>query len=726
MGRRVTNGINDLATKQPILAKEWHPTLNGELTPNDVTEGSNKKVYWKCPKCSYVWQATISNRAQLGRGCPCCSNKVVVKGINDLATTNLEVAGEWYQPLNGDITPYDVTRGCGKKFNWICPKGHIYSATVLHRTNGIGTGCPICNSGRQTSFSEQALYFYIKQIFPTAISSYKNIFSKGMELDIYISDKKIGIEYDGVYWHHKKAANIEREQRKYSICKEHDITLIRVREKKFKDENLQNIGDHILYLAEDKSDISALNAIIDEVIKLVIKITEGHHNESLPDVDVERDQFEILKYLKGAVKNSVKDVAPELMKEWDYEKNGELKPDMIKAGSSLSVYWVCSVCGYGWRTAISHRVNGHTGCPNCLGMVFIPGQNDLKTKNPELLIDWDFEENAKKHIYPDMIQFNSSEKVKWICHECGYKWETSLRARTVTGSGCIQCGYKSGKELKLKRILEKQGSIVDQLLLQEWDYEENSKQGLYPDNLSPGSNKRVHWICSRCGYKWSAPIARRNKGAGCRKCADKANPELKRKKLIENGHALTDELLLKEWDYEHNQKNPDRYSYGSNAKVNWICSKCGYNWCASIASRTRGSGCPSCAGQVVIVGKNDFASKCPELAKEWDYGKNELTPTEISYAAGKKYWWICPKGHGSYIATASHRFAGTGCPICGNLKIAEKAGRAVDQFTLDGNCVKTFKSLKAAAEEYNITNGAISNAIRNGRTSAGFKWKYHE
>ena len=36
MGRRVKKGIDDLETLYPNLAKEWHPTSNGELLPRDV------------------------------------------------------------------------------------------------------------------------------------------------------------------------------------------------------------------------------------------------------------------------------------------------------------------------------------------------------------------------------------------------------------------------------------------------------------------------------------------------------------------------------------------------------------------------------------------------------------------------------------------------------------------------------------------------------------------
>ena len=61
--RTVQSGDNDLATQLPTLAKEWHPTKNGALTPKDVVPGSRRKVWWICPK-GHEYQAMISSRAQ--------------------------------------------------------------------------------------------------------------------------------------------------------------------------------------------------------------------------------------------------------------------------------------------------------------------------------------------------------------------------------------------------------------------------------------------------------------------------------------------------------------------------------------------------------------------------------------------------------------------------------------------------------------------------------------
>ena len=133
---------NILSVANPELAKEWHPTLNGDLTPDMVTKGSNKKVWWKC-KQGHEWQAAISSRSN-GVGCPYCSNKKVLKGYNDLETTNPELAKEWHPIKNGTLKPEMVTRGNNKKVWWLCRQGHEWQARINNRTSSNHTGCPYC------------------------------------------------------------------------------------------------------------------------------------------------------------------------------------------------------------------------------------------------------------------------------------------------------------------------------------------------------------------------------------------------------------------------------------------------------------------------------------------------------------------------------------------------------------------------------------------------------
>ncbi|MBP5406465.1 zinc-ribbon domain-containing protein [bacterium] len=82
MGSKLIQGINDLATVNPELAKEWHPTKNGDLLPSIVAAGSGKKVWW-LGKCGHEWQAVVVNRNK-GIGCPICVNQQILQGYNDL------------------------------------------------------------------------------------------------------------------------------------------------------------------------------------------------------------------------------------------------------------------------------------------------------------------------------------------------------------------------------------------------------------------------------------------------------------------------------------------------------------------------------------------------------------------------------------------------------------------------------------------------------------------
>jgi len=74
-GKKVLVGFNDLATVNPQLAKEWHSTLNGKLTPEMVTAGSSKKVWWEC-SFGHVWKTWVYQRGGKRKyGCPVCGGR---------------------------------------------------------------------------------------------------------------------------------------------------------------------------------------------------------------------------------------------------------------------------------------------------------------------------------------------------------------------------------------------------------------------------------------------------------------------------------------------------------------------------------------------------------------------------------------------------------------------------------------------------------------------------
>ena len=60
-----------------------------------------------------------------------------------LANLYPEIASEWHQTKNGEVTPYDVTSKSGKKVWWKCSKGHEWEALVSNRTKNR-SACPYC------------------------------------------------------------------------------------------------------------------------------------------------------------------------------------------------------------------------------------------------------------------------------------------------------------------------------------------------------------------------------------------------------------------------------------------------------------------------------------------------------------------------------------------------------------------------------------------------------
>ena len=142
-GRAVIPGENDLASRFPQIAAQWHPTKNGALTPRQVTPYANRRVWWRCPR-GHEYRAVVGGRTMGGSGCPYCAGRRVLAGFNDLATVRPELAKQWHPTLNGALTPEMVTPGSHRRVWWQCAQGHVWQAAVYARAGKKGSGCPVC------------------------------------------------------------------------------------------------------------------------------------------------------------------------------------------------------------------------------------------------------------------------------------------------------------------------------------------------------------------------------------------------------------------------------------------------------------------------------------------------------------------------------------------------------------------------------------------------------
>lgn len=89
-GKKVLAGFNDLTTLEPKIAAQWHPALNGALTPEMVTAGNTKSVWWQCPE-GHVWRAIVYSRAGPAKcGCPVCAGRVKPSRLERYAALTAE------------------------------------------------------------------------------------------------------------------------------------------------------------------------------------------------------------------------------------------------------------------------------------------------------------------------------------------------------------------------------------------------------------------------------------------------------------------------------------------------------------------------------------------------------------------------------------------------------------------------------------------------------------
>ena len=430
--KRVLKGFNDLQTRYPEIAKEWHPTKNGDLSPDNVLCGSAKKIWW-LGKCGHDYEQSIVNRVN-GGNCPYCSHQKLLVGFNDFATTNPEILGEWDYEKN-DVLPSEIGVGTHKKIWWKCPFGHSYQSYPSNRCGSTHSGCPICDKENHTSFPEQALFFYIKKYYPDAINSDRDAI--GMELDIYVPSLKIAIEYDGKNWH----KNNRYELKKNEACKNNNILLMRIRE-----EGLELYDDCYCIVRMNVRSNDSLSEVISKVLFDIDNISDI-------DVDVDRDSAQIYSsYIMTRKSQSLKNTYPEIAKEWHPIKNGEITADMVAPMTNKKFWWL-GRCGHEWLMSVQDRTNQNCGCPICSGKRIVSGINDLLTQHPTVCNEWYYEKNNEMGLFPDKVAPHSDKKAWWKCNTCGYIWQSKIDSRTRMKSGCPECGKRIIAAAKFKSVI---------------------------------------------------------------------------------------------------------------------------------------------------------------------------------------------------------------------------------------------------------------------------------
>src|SRR3989339_40728 len=408
---------------------------------------------------------------------------------------------------------------------------------------------------------------------------------------------------------------------------------------------------------------------------------------------------------------------PELVKEWNWEKNGHMKPEDFAPRSQSKVWWKCDK-GHSWEAVITNRTRDTRNlCPVCSNRM-LGKDNSLAQVCPDIAKDWHPYKNAP--LTPNDVVAGGSKKVWWICKH-GHEWQAMIISR-VKGTGCPKCSLQtsrieiavyselvalfdnitwrekiSGYECDIYLPDNKIGIEIDGVYwhsrkpkqelaksaafeaegIQLFRLREYGLPVLSERDVSYKNSENEFHIVSRIvksllkyAKLTKAQYAKLNdylEGKGL------ANEKLYRK-LVANlpapppGQSLADKYpeIAKEWAYDLNAPlSPEHFWPQANKKVWWRC-KNGHIWKTTPNIRVcQGTNCPNCPRPFIkVTDGRSLAVVNSGLASEWHSEKNgDLRPEDVRPRSNLKVWWQCSKGH-EWEAVVSSRAGGSGCPYC--------------------------------------------------------------
>lgn len=502
-GKRVSD-TNALSKVSPMLASQWEYEKNGNLTPDNVSYMSHKLVWWKCDSCNQSWDSTVKNR-YAGNGCPYCANRKVYSE-NSLATKRPDLAKTWH-PTKNDLTPDEVTEYSNQYAWWICNYcNHEWKAAINSRS--AGRGCPDCALKYQTSEPEQTIYFYMKSIFNEVINRYVLSWgNKSYEADIFIPELNLAIEYDG-YLHNDKD---DRDEQKNRIFLKSGISLIRVRLSTI-NEIVPHGSKVIIHEKRDKNYHSLKQCIL-QIGNFIIqeyahKLSSKTLNKiaELNNIEISNDIEDIhLQYMNYLNERSLSHKFPNLLNEWDYQKN-KLSPEQVSAGTRNKAYWICSKCKYSWKASVVSSASGGRSCTRCAGKV-ADETNSISVTHPHLLEEWDNSKNID--LEPTSVIAGSDKYADWLCKACGHSWSTKVKERALNKTACPKC--------KVLRVKGSRGLLIHEHpeIAMEWHPTKNPES---VEKISSGSSKNVWWLCKEAHEYQRIVIKRVGSKSLCPKC----------------------------------------------------------------------------------------------------------------------------------------------------------------------------------------------------------------
>jgi hypothetical protein len=345
----------------PQLVSEWDRSRNRPLTPDQLSHGSARRVWWQCRKSRrHVWEASAEARTLGKTGCPFCSHRRVLPS-ESLAREAPRLASEWYAKGNGALRPEQVSCGSGLRVWWRCKQGHAWQAAIVARARA-GTGCPYC-LGRRTP-PERSLAV----LAPEVAAQWHPIKNAPLTpRDVTLSSAKV------IWWkckvgpdhewcttvQNRTAPGTRGRSGRCPFCANKKLSVT------------NSVARRAPKLASEwhptRNTRRPEQVIFGSNQRIWWKCPRGPDHEWACPCDartVRRTGCPFCANQRVSVTNSLAHLFPTIANEWHPSKNGRTHPSDVLAGARKRYWWRCST-GHEFEASPSARTRGNGTCPIC-------------------------------------------------------------------------------------------------------------------------------------------------------------------------------------------------------------------------------------------------------------------------------------------------------------------------------------------------------------------------
>ena len=423
----------------PYMMKYWDREKNSSngIFPDKITSGSKQYIYFKCDKGHVTKRQPKSflNKKSEVFFCPVCTGQEVTEETR-LDLKYPEIAKEWH-PTKNKVSPSEVSYLSNKKYWWKCEHNHEWEDGISDRTghrykNKIEKPCPYCFKNN-VSTNETIIYTELHQFFNNVEAGYK---IHGKDLDIFIEDLNLCVEYDGHKWHKEK---VVKDKERNELLKSNGITTIRVRENtlpKIEDNDIEYdyVNEDIFYAIKGVVSFILENYKLEkELFELLNKYIEKEEVNNIEFYRQVRDTQRIKR-----IENEI------LFKDYDEAKN-PTPLHYYGQGSDYIAHWKCHKCGHQYKKSIGGK-NDYPNCPSCSrkSKIGIKGykqdpkisKNPFRFKYPEVYNMWSDKNEDNPDFYAPSY---TGKKSIWKCQQCNKEFKKEIRQMVLTYGSCTKC-----------------------------------------------------------------------------------------------------------------------------------------------------------------------------------------------------------------------------------------------------------------------------------------------